>query len=149
MVSIIAEQTALVVVDMQKGACYDEGTLGRSGVDLQRARETIPRVRDLVMFCREHGIPDIWTLQHHYARDRGREAHRIPHHTTKRSTIAFQKGSFDAEIVDELADLVGPKTEIIEKHKWSGFYCTRLQPLLRILGSRLLIICGLTSNLCV
>ena len=149
MVSIIPEQTALIVVDMQKGACHPDGTLGRSGVDLQPARETIPRVRELVEFCRGYGIPDIWTVQHHYAVDRGREAHRIPHHTTKRATIAFQKGSFDAEIVDELKGLIGPTTEVIEKHKWSGFYCTRLLPLLRILGSRLVIVVGLTTNLCV
>jgi ureidoacrylate peracid hydrolase len=142
-------ETALLVVDMQNAFCHAEGTLGLGGVDMAPLRATIPHVRRLVRLCRESGIPDIWSRQIHYPRDRAREAHKILPHTLRRPRVACQPGSWDAEIVDELRDLVGPTTEVLDKHKWSCFYGTRLSPLLRILGTRLLIICGTTTNLCV
>jgi ureidoacrylate peracid hydrolase len=38
---------------------------------------------------------------------------------------------------------------VIDKHRWSVFYGTRLDPLLSILGTRLLIVCGAATNTCV
>jgi ureidoacrylate peracid hydrolase len=58
-------------------------------------------------------------------------------------------GTWDAEIVDGLRDLLQPNTEVIDKHKFSCFFDTRLHSLLRILGTRMLIICGTATNTCV
>jgi ureidoacrylate peracid hydrolase len=140
---------ALLVVDMQKGACYPDGTLARSGVDLSQAMEIIPRVRRLVELCRSAGVDVIWTKQWHYEQDAAREARVLPTYIARRSQVAFQRGSYDAEIVDELADLIDSGTEVVEKHRWSCFHGTRLEPLLRILGTRVLIIAGGTTNACI
>jgi ureidoacrylate peracid hydrolase len=142
-------ETALLVVDMQNAFCHPEGTLGLAGVDLAPLQATIPRVRRVVTLCRANGIPDIWSRQNHYLTDRARDAHKVLPHTLRRPRIACQPGSWDAEIVDDLKDLLTPQTEVITKHKFSCFYGTRLEPLLRILGARLLIVCGTTTNLCV
>lgn len=149
MVELRPEETALLVIDLQNGAYHPDGTLPASGVEVDGLRATIPPIERLVGLCREAGIPDIWTRQHHYPEDRGRSAHRIPHHTLKRNRVAFQAGTWDAEIVDELRPLITPETQVLDKHKWSAFYGTRLEPLLRILGTRLLLVCGGTTNACV
>ena len=143
------QETALLVIDMQNAFCHPEGTLGIAGVAMEPLQATIPRVRRLVEVCRTHGIPDIWTRQIHYERDRARESHKVVPHTLRRPRIACQPGSWDAEIVDELKSLLRPDTEVLEKHKFSCFYGTRLEPLLGIYGARLLIVCGTTTNLCV
>lgn len=142
-------ETALLVVDMQNAFCHRDGTLGLGGVDLALLEATIPKVHRLVGHCRMNGIPDVWSRQIHYPKDRAREAHKVLPHTLRRPRIACQPGSWDAEIVDELKDLITPETEIIDKHKFSCFHATRLEPLLRILGARLLIVCGTTTNLCI
>jgi len=109
----------------------------------------VPRIRQLVELCRARGIRDIWTRQLHYPQDAARAAHRIQHHTLKRKRIAFQAGTWDAEIVDELKPLLTPETHVIDKHKWSAFYGTRLEVLLRILGTKLVLVAGGTTNACV
>lgn len=149
MVTIKPEETALLVIDMQNGACHPEGTFGMSGMDITPMQELVPRVRRLVEVCQSAGIRDIWTEQNHYLNDEGRNSHRIPHHTRKRARLLCEKGTWDAETVGELKELWTPQTEVLEKQRWSAFYGTRLEPLLRILGTRLLIVCGVTTNACV
>ncbi len=148
-VMLSPRETVLLVIDMQNAFCHPAGTLGLGGVDLGPLQATIPRVRRVIELCRATGIPDIWSRQIHYLTDRARDAHKILPHTLRRPRVACQPGSWDAEIVDDLKDLLTPRTEIIDKHKFSCFYGTRLAPLLRILGARLLLICGTTTNLCV
>lgn len=143
------DRTALLVIDMQKGACYQDGTLGRSGVDLSAAREMIPRVRGLVETCGRVGVPVIWTRQWHYQDDAARARRVLPTYFDRREQVAFQRGSYDAEMVDELATLVTDDSEIIDKHRWSCFHQTRLASLLGILGTQVLIIVGGTTNACV
>lgn len=149
MVEIRPQETALLVVDLQNGMCHPRGTLGLSGVDTTELEAIVPRIERLVGMCRAAGIPDIWSKQIHYPDDRGRDSHRIMPHTRKRMRLACEAGTWDAEIVGELARLITPETHVIEKHKWGMFYGTRLEPLLRILGANLLVVCGTTTNACV
>jgi ureidoacrylate peracid hydrolase len=142
-------ETALLIIDMQNGFCHAEGTLGLGGVDVAPMQASIPPIRRLVEIVRDAGMPDIWSRQFHYPVDRTREAHKIGSHVLKRPRPACMPGTWDAEIVDELRDLIRPETEIIDKHKFSAFFDTRLHSLLRILGTRMLIVCGTATNTCV
>ncbi|WP_069804991.1 cysteine hydrolase family protein [Thermogemmatispora onikobensis] len=142
-------ETALLVIDVQNAFCHPRGTLGLSGVDTGPLAAIIPHIRRLVEVCKVCGIPDIWTIQHHFAEDCTRELHRITPHTQKRARIACQPGTWDAEIVAELQPLIDERSHLIEKHKFSAFYGTRLEVLLRILGRRLLLITGTTTNACI
>ncbi len=143
------KETALLVIDMQNGFCHPEGTLARDGADISMMREILPNVRRLVEICRGRGIPDIWTIQEHFAEDRSRELHKIPHHTAKRFRPPCLKGTWDAEIVDELKPLIDERSHLIRKQKFSAFYNTNLEVLTRILGARTLIVSGVSSNACV
>jgi ureidoacrylate peracid hydrolase len=148
-IEINPTETALLIIDMQNGFCDPEGTLGLGGVDVAPMQATIPPIRHLVELARERGMPDIWSRQFHYAVDRTRDAHRIGSHVLKRPRPACMPGTWDAEIVAGLRDLVLPDTELIDKHKFSCFFDTRLHSLLRILGTRMLIVCGTATNTCV
>lgn len=143
------KRTALLVIDMQNAFCHPQGTLGASGVDVESAQETIPRISRLVEVARTSAVPVIWTIQEHLTPDAIRARKRLPDHTKKRKGISALAGSWDAELVEELAPLAVDPTFVITKHRFGAFYETRLEQLLRMLGVEALLVTGVTANACV
>ena len=141
--------SALLVIDMQNAWCHPEGTLGMSGVELGGVQATIPPIRRLAEAFRERGLPVIWTIQEHHLDDVRRTSKRLTPHTAKRARLAAQAGTWDAEIVSELADLADDPQLVIRKHRYGCFYETRLELLLGMLGVDSLIVTGATANACV
>lgn len=141
---------ALLVIDMQNGFIHERGTLGISGVDVKRLAAIVPAVKRLVERCQDVGIPVIWTAQEHFAKDASRAQKKLAAHTARRRQVSCLAGSWDAEIIDELKPLaaVNP-TYFLRKHRFGAFYETRLELLLRQLGTRTLFVTGTTTNACV
>src|SRR5699024_4046641 len=141
--SLIPEETAIVIIDMQNSFVNLRGSIGRNGYDASMMNGTIPYVKELVEACRENSIQDIWVTQNHYKEDVTRETHRIrPHtHRWKAGSPAIV-GTWESEIVDELKPLADSSSEIIIKHRFSAFIDTRLKTLLRMKGINTLIVCG-------
>lgn len=142
-------KSALIVVDLQNGFCHEDGTLGRSGLDTTGLRSVIAPLRRVIERCREVDMPVIWTLQEHLERDARRGRKSLQPHTAKRKGIVAVAGSWDAEIVEELADLADNPTLIVRKHRFGGFYETRMNMLLDMLGVEAVFVTGLTTNACV
>ncbi len=142
-------RTALLVIDMQNAFVHDEGTLGASGVDVRPAQATIAPHRPLIEACRAAGMPVIWTQQVHLRDDASRARKRLASHTARRKRVSALAGTWDAEIVAELADLADDPTYVVVKHRFGGFYETRLDALLRMLGVEALLMTGVTANACV
>jgi len=147
--SLDVNDAALLVIDAQNAFLHPEGTLGISGVDMGLLVSIVSPLRRVIEACKTRGIPDIWSLQYHLPDDRTRALHRILPHTQKRARVACQPGTWDAEIVADLKPYMDARSHVIEKHKFSVFYNTRLEVLLRILGRRTLIVTGSTTNACV
>jgi nicotinamidase-related amidase/catechol 2,3-dioxygenase-like lactoylglutathione lyase family enzyme len=143
------KRSALVVVDMQNAFCHPEGTLGQSGVDTKRLRTVIPRLRELILKCRAVEMPVLWTVQEHFQKDHRRSRKKLAPHTARRKGIAALVGTWDANIIEELADLADVPTFIIRKHRFGGFYETRMHIVMEMLGVDHLFIAGLTTNACV
>ena len=141
--------SALLVVDMQNAFCYPEGTLGVSGVDVGPAREVYGPIRRLAELFKAAEMPVIWTVQAHLQPDQARNQKRLPSHTQRRSGVAALAGSWDAAIIDELAELANDPVMVVQKHRFGAFYETRLEALLRMLGVRALFVAGVTLNACV
>lgn len=138
-------RTALLVVDMQNAFVHDEATLGVSGVDVSAARATVGRVRRLVEGCNATRVPVLWSQHVHVAADAGRERKRLPSH--RLSALA---GGWNAEIADELSDLASADPGLVfRKHRSGCFYQTRLDAMLRALGTEALLVCGATGSGCV
>jgi len=149
MLKIIPDETVLLVIDPQNDYCHEDGNLGQSGVNLSVWRDVTPRIRQLIELCREAGIKDIWSRHYNIAGDVGKSAKRIQAHTAKRNSLSAQPGTWGSEFVDELKPLVDDDTTVIEKYRFSVFYGTSLEPMLNILGSKLVVICGGTTNACI
>jgi len=122
---------ALIVVDMQKDFCYKNGALY-----IQGAEEIFDTTSKVVKKARGI-IPVIFTQDWHREDD---EEFRIwPRHC-----IA---GSEGAEIIEEL----GPtqKDYFVRKRRYSAFFGTDLDLLLRELRVLDVFVCGVATNICV
>jgi ureidoacrylate peracid hydrolase len=141
---------ALLVIDMQNGFLHEKGTLGISGVNTQRLSTIVRPLKHLAQRLQAAGIPVIWTVQEHLAVDASRAQKKLASHTSKRKQVSCLAGTWDAEIVDELKPLAGVNpTYVLRKHRFGAFYETRLELLLRQLGTRTLFVAGTTTNACV
>ena len=143
------KKSALLVIDMQNGFCHRDGNLGQSGVDTDRLSSVVPPLKNVIERCNEVGMPVLWTVQEHFAKDSRRARKRLPSHTSKRKNITALAGTWDAAIIDELQNLITNPSYVIRKHRFGAFYETRLNVLLEMLGVESLFITGLTTNACV
>jgi len=148
--SLIAKETALLVIDMQNAFASLDGSIAKKGADMSICQSTIEPIKKLIEACREAGIIDIWTKQEHYPDDVTRSKHRIPPHTKSQCSVPpALVNTPDSDFYPELKSYITDTTEIIRKHRFSAFLDTRLETLLRMKGIRFLIICGISTPLCV
>jgi len=146
------ERTGLIVVDLQNGFCHPDGAIGRAlGAQAVAVPASIvPTSAALIRACREHGV-GVWaTRQVHARRDRARERRVLPSHLSRFGvTDLCARGTWDAELVDDIAEALGPDDEVIVKHRSSGFYGTNLEVQLRMRDVQVVVIIGTTTSFCV
>lgn len=145
-VDVAAQDTALVVIDMQNAFCKEQWTLNIAPTQEPFAA-AIPGCVALVEAARATGVPVIYTRATHlYGQGdtlppRGRALSRPA------PAPRLAEGSVEAQIVHELAPQ--PGDYVVDKSRPGAFYGTRLEPLLVGMGIRHLVICGVTTNICV
>jgi ureidoacrylate peracid hydrolase len=139
--------TALVVVDMQRVFFDENDSLGRAGLDVKPLRAAIPGCVRLIELARKAKMPVIFTRFVYmpgmvdFGQKYGAAA------DARESSNSLGYGTPETEIIPEMG--VQPNDIIIEKSRPSAFYATRLEPVLNGLGIRNLIVCGVTTNMCV
>ncbi len=139
--------TAVLVVDMQRAFMSDTDSFGRSGIDVSPLRAAIPGCVKLVNLARASGVPVIFTR---YVYMPGMVDFGGMHGVAPEARIAGNSlgyGTDEIELIPELG--VRPDEVVIDKSRPSAFYGTRLEPVLTGMGIRNLIICGVTTNICV
>ena len=132
---------ALVVVDVQKG---DEAGGDSPGIPRwhggRRARAA--RILELVAHARQHGVPVVFIQEVHKPSlvDIGRELDGAegPH-------------AIEGEPSTELADGLDPQPEefLIRKRRYSAFFATELELVLRSYGTRTVLLVGGLTDVCI
>ena len=145
--SLEKKNTALVVIDMQNAFLDDRGSMVRRGFDTTRLRAAVEPCGRLISAARASQVPIIQTRYVYRADylDAGvRVREMLPNTITTESLAA---GTWDIEIVDALA----PSGDdiVIDKNRPSAFIGTSLDVVLRSMEIRNLVICGITTNICV
>ena len=139
------ERAALLVVDLQKGE-YDakRPTRNSNGQYLHdRVRDVvIPNGQRLIAACRDAGIEVIYTVIECLTRD-GRDRSL----DYKISGIFAAKGSWEAEVIDELRP--GDDEIVIPKTSSSLFNSTNCEYVLRNLGIEYVMVMGMLTDQCV
>jgi ureidoacrylate peracid hydrolase len=141
------KDTALLVIDMQNAFLDDRGSMVRRGFDTNRLRAAVKPCGRLISAARASQVPIIQTRYVYRAdyRDAGVRVREILPNTITTESLAA--GSWDVEIVDALA----PSGDdiVIEKNRPSAFIGTPLDLMLRGQGITSVVICGITTNICV
>ena len=142
------ESSALVVVDMQNGFCHPQGTVG-STMSVEAHREIIPRVAELVAAAHAAGLPVVWSRQEHRRDDVSINRSRLDNPQIRVGDPACLQGSWDAELIDELVQLVDADDIVVVKRRASAFYGTSLEVELRMRAIRTLVFTGVSTSYCV
>jgi nicotinamidase-related amidase len=124
-------KAAVLVIDVIND--FVTGTLGND-----RAAAIVPRIRRLLDRTRRLGVPVIYVTDAHLP-GADKEFELWPRHA--------EKGSEGAQVVEEIRPLDGDHH--IEKRRYSCFYATGLDALLRELGVDTVVLTGLVTHICI
>lgn len=157
-VTLKPEQSALIVIDMQNAYASPGGYLDLAGFDVSATRPVIENIKTAVSAAREAGMTIIW-FQNGWD-DRYVEAggpcspnyYKSNALKTMRKRPELQgtllaKGGWDYELVAELTPQ--PDDIVLPKSRYSGFFNTPLDSILRSRGIRHLVFTGIATNVCV
>ena len=137
---------------MQNGFVSKGGSYDLMGINVSRYAELIPTLKRLIDFCRKVKIPIFYSqaVREESGIDLLTRSHRIlpksREERIKRRPICI-RGSWDAEIVDELK----PSTDdhVVIKRRDSVFQDTEFEVWLQSLGIDALIFSGIDTSICV
>ena len=151
-------ETALIVVDMQNAYASPGGYLDLAGFDISGAAPAIEKIKEAADAARAAGMPVIffqngWDPDYVQAGGPGSPNwHKSNALKTMRERPELQgkllaKGGWDYELVQALPPQ--PGDIIVEKPRYSAFFNTNLDSLLRAKGIRSLVFTGIATNVCV
>jgi ureidoacrylate peracid hydrolase len=160
-ISINIKQSAVLVIDMQNEFGSEGGMFDRAGIDISFIKRAIAPTAAVLAAARKNGVPVIYLKMQHRPdmADMGREGspHRIKHgiFAVGESNVApdgcpnrvLIEGYWGTEIVSELSPQ--PSDLIVSKHRYSGFFETELDSILRGRDIKHLIVTGCTTSVCV
>jgi ureidoacrylate peracid hydrolase len=142
---------ALVVVDMQNGFVSKGGSYDKIGMNTSLYREIIPKIKDLIEFCRSMGIPVFYTeaVKENSGIDILTNIHNIlPKSRQERLKVPICiRGTWDGVTIDELK----PKENdpVVIKRRDSAFQDTEFRIWLQSQGINLLVFTGIDTSICV
>ena len=141
------ERSALIVVDVQNGFCHENGSMSKLGKDVSMCVAVVEPCRRLVEAAHAVDITVIYTRIVYRAdySDRGVMPHAI--RPALKENRACVIGTWDAEIVSELAP--EDRDYVFDKNRVSAFYNTGMETTLRSLDIRTVVVCGVTTSMCV
>jgi ureidoacrylate peracid hydrolase len=151
-------ETALIIVDMQNAYASPGGYLDLAGFDISGAAPAIEKIREAADAARAAGMPVIffqngWDPDYVEAGGPGSPNWHKSHalRTMRRRPELMGKllarGGWDYELVQALPPQ--PGDIVIEKPRYSAFFNTNLDSLLRSRGIRSLVFTGIATNVCV
>lgn len=147
MAEIPCQNTALLVIDMQRAFFDNRYSIGAGGADVTPLRAAIPGTLHLLRLARAAAVPVIFTRYVYSVGMVDFERRSGPRAERRRASNSLGHGTEEVELIPELA--VQPDEVVIDKSRPSAFYATRLEPVLHGMDIRNLVICGVTTNICV
>lgn len=133
--SLRPARAALLVVDMINEFCKPGGRMVLPGYEA-----LIPHQRALIDAARSAGMPVVFVVDSH------RKGMRQDREFLKR-TPHCEEGTWATQVVDEIA----PEADdiVVVKHRYSAFYQTDMDLMLRDMKIDQIVVCGVVTNICV
>jgi ureidoacrylate peracid hydrolase len=160
-ITIDPSKSAIMVVDMENDFAAKGGMFDRAGIDISGAQKAIRPTAQVLAAARAAGIkivylrmgyqPDLSDLGASDSVNRTRHLKlgvgQTIHAPDGRESRVLVRDTWDTDIVSELEPQ--PQDITLYKTRFSGFYQTQLDEILKKLGIKYLIITGVTTSICV
>lgn len=148
-------RTALIIIDMQRDFLDPGGYAAIAGLDVSELRKAIPAIRLLLDCARRLDMLVVHTREGHQsdlsdcppaklARSRGADAEIGSVGPLGRLLV---RGEYGHDIIDELQPQFGEL--VVDKSGYGAFHQTDLEQLLKKHDIHHLLICGVTTEVCV
>ena len=152
---MLMQHSALIVIDMQRDFLDTGGYAANAGLDVSALRKPIPYVRKLLDFVRSHNMLVIHTREGHRPDMRDCPPTKLARSRKAGAEIGSAgplgrlliRGEFGHDIIDELKPLAGEP--IVDKPGYGAFHQTDLAQILDAHEIKRLLICGVTTEVCV
>ena len=150
--------TALIVVDMQNAYASPQGYLDKAGFDIEGAAAVIGQIVQATDAARAAGVQVVyfqngWDPDYVEAGGEGSpnwwksNALKTMREKPELEGTLLAKGGWDYELVEALKPHAGDI--VIQKPRYSAFFNTSLDSVLRARGIRNLVFVGIATNVCV
>ena len=146
--------TALAMIDFQRDFVYPGGFGEALGNDTSLLMKAVPPAEKVLTAVREKGIFVVHTREGHrpdlsdLAAAKKERGHLVTGIGDKGPMgRILVRGEYGHDIVDELRPL--PGEPVVDKPGKGAFYATDLDTILKTRGIRSLIVCGVTTEVCV
>ena len=160
-IAIDPTRTAVVVVDMENDFAAKGGMFDRAGADISGAQKAIAPTAKVLAAARQAGMKIVYLKMGYRAdlSDLGApdSVNRTRHlkfgvgqkilAPDGRESRILIRDTWNTDIVPELKPL--PSDIVLYKTRFSGFYQTDLDATLKKLGTKYLIVTGVTTSICV
>jgi len=147
-------KTALVIIDMQRDFVEPGGFGEALGNDVSMLRKTIAPIKEVLEAFRKGGLMIVHTREGHRAdladcppskMERGHAKHKIGDSGAMGRILV--RGEIGHDIIPELYPK--PGEIVIDKPGKGAFYATDFEAILRNKGITSLVVCGVTTEVCV
>ena len=157
-IRVNVDETAVVVIDMQNAYASPGGYLDLAGFDISGAAQVIEQSAKVLAVARAAGMPVIyfqngWDPDYVEAGGPGSPNwHKSNALKTMRERPELHgkllaRGGWDYELVEALKP--APTDIVLPKPRYSGFFNSQLDSMLRARGVRNLVFVGIATNVCV
>jgi ureidoacrylate peracid hydrolase len=150
-VEIDPSRTALIVIDMQNAFGSEGGMFDKAGIDISGIQQAVAPTAAAVEAARRVGIKVVWIKMGFQPDLSDLGAEDVPNgflflHLGVKDGV-LTRDQWGTDVVDELTPEEGEP--VVYKTRFSAFYRTDLDELLRGYGAKHLIITGCTTSICV
>ncbi|MDD5748497.1 MAG: cysteine hydrolase [Actinomycetota bacterium] len=129
---IFRDNSALLIVDMIKDFADPEGKLFVSD-----AKQTVSYIASLISEARKRGITVIYVNDSHDSDDE----------EFKKWGVHAVEGTWGSKVIDELSP--ANSDYVLEKKRFSAFFSTKLEELMKKLGVKHIVLVGTVTNICI
>jgi ureidoacrylate peracid hydrolase len=146
------DRSAVLVIDMQNDFGAPGGMFDRAGIDISGIAAAAEATRPVLDAARATGVPVVYLNMEH-APDLSDLGPADAPHALKHALFGVGdghtliRGTWNTQNVDGLAPR--PGDIVVSKHRYSGFFETELDDVLRGLDVKYLIVTGCTTSVCV
>jgi ureidoacrylate peracid hydrolase len=152
---------AVIVVDMQNDFGSEGGMFHRAGIDISMIQRAVTPTRGVLAAARAQGIPIVYLKMAfkadlsdagpvdspNYARHQMLNAGTPMQAPDGSASRILVRDTWNTAILEALAP--DASDVVLYKHRFSGFFETELDAILRKMGIRHLIVTGCTTSICV